>query len=280
MQITEKKEKIKEIVKKARLEGKVIGFIPTMGYLHEGHVSLITKAKEEGCFVVVSIFINPLQFSPKEDFEKYPRNMERDIAILEKHSIDALFSPSVQEMYQKPHLTDINVSKLSEKLEGRFRPRHFTGVCIVVAKLFNIIQPDKAYFGWKDAQQLIIIRKMVTDLNFELEIVPVPTFREKDGLAASSRNVYLSAQERKKACVLSKALHKVKEMVELDKIIQVNILIEEAKKIIASEDVELQYIEAVDLETLEPVSCIKKNTGILGAIKVGGIRLIDNIIWE
>ncbi|MCM8759291.1 MAG: pantoate--beta-alanine ligase [Candidatus Omnitrophica bacterium] len=280
MLIAEKKLEIKEIVKNARSEGRTIGLVPTMGYLHKGHVSLINRAKMDGCFTVVSIFVNPLQFGPTEDFEKYPRDIERDIEILKQADTDVAFIPSISEMYHNTHLTQVDVSILSEKLEGVFRPGHFKGVCTVVAKLFNIIRPDRAYFGWKDAQQLIIIRKMVADLDFNLEIVPVPTVREDDGLAASSRNVYLSDQDRKKACVLSKALHKIRKMVELDKITDVRILLEESKKIIETENVELQYIEAVDLETLKPVTSIKKNTGILAAIKVGNVRLIDNVIWE
>ncbi|MCM8816347.1 MAG: pantoate--beta-alanine ligase [Candidatus Omnitrophica bacterium] len=280
MLIAEKKLEIKEIVKNARSEGRTIGLVPTMGYLHKGHVSLINRAKMDGCFTVVSIFVNPLQFGPTEDFEKYPRDIERDIEILKQADTDVAFIPSISEMYHNTHLTQVDVSILSEKLEGVFRPGHFKGVCTVVAKLFNIIRPDRAYFGWKDAQQLIIIRKMVADLDFNLEIVPVPTVREDDGLAASSRNVYLSDQDRKKACVLSKALHKIRKMVELYKITDVRILLEESKKIIETENVELQYIEAVDLETLKPVTSIKKNTGILAAIKVGNVRLIDNVIWE
>ncbi|MCX7706067.1 MAG: pantoate--beta-alanine ligase [bacterium] len=280
MEIAEKKEHIRKIVRRARFEGKTIGFVPTMGYLHKGHVHLIERSREDGCFTVVSIFVNPLQFGPSEDFERYPRNVERDIEILKEASVDAVFIPSNEEMYHVQHLTEINVLKLSEKLEGAIRPGHFKGVCIVVAKLFNIIQPDRAYFGWKDAQQLIIIKKMVADLDFPVEIVPVPTVRDEDGLASSSRNIYLSSEERKKALILSKTLHKLKEMVELDKISDTKILIAEAKKMISSENVVIQYIEAVSLETFEPVSRIEKNTGILVAIKAGDVRLIDNVIWD
>ncbi len=251
-----------------------------MGYLHDGHVSLIRNSQKDGCFTIVSIFVNPLQFGPSEDFNRYPRDTERDLSILKKESTDAVFIPSTEEMYDNQHLTFVNVSKISEKLEGAIRPGHFTGVCTVVAKLFNIILPDNAYFGWKDAQQLVIIRKMVKDLDFNINIIPVATVREPDGLAASSRNVYLSPQERKKALVLSKSLQKINKMVEYDQITDAKILIDEGKKIIRTEDVELQYLEAVELENFTPVSTIGKKTGIVGAIKIGKVRLIDNIIWE
>lgn len=280
MEIVKTKEEIKKIVKNARINGEIIGFVPTMGYLHRGHISLIQKSKKDGCFTVVSIFVNPLQFGPSEDFKRYPRDIERDTKILMDASVDAVFIPTTQEMYGNDHLTEVYVSRLSERLEGRFRPGHFKGVCTVVAKLFNIVQPDRAYFGWKDAQQLIIIRKMVKDLDLDLKIVPVPTVREDDGLAASSRNVYLSPQERKKALILPKTLHRIKQMVECDRITDARTLIERAKEMISSEDIELQYIEAVNLETFEQVSCIQNNTGILAAIKIGNVRLIDNIIWE
>ncbi|HOK79764.1 MAG TPA: pantoate--beta-alanine ligase [bacterium] len=280
MEIVKTKSHIRNIVAEARKKGRRIGFVPTMGYLHDGHVSLIRNSQKDGCFTIVSIFVNPLQFGPSEDFNRYPRDTERDLSILKKESTDAVFIPSTEEMYDNQHLTFVNVSKISEKLEGAIRPGHFTGVCTVVAKLFNIILPDNAYFGWKDAQQLVIIRKMVKDLDFNINIIPVATVREPDGLAASSRNVYLSPQERKKALVLSKSLQKINKMVEYDQITDAKILIDEGKKIIRTEDVELQYLEAVELENFTPVSTIGKKTGIVGAIKIGKVRLIDNIIWE
>lgn len=280
MEILEKKEQVKSLVKKIKKEGKTIGFIPTMGYLHHGHTSLIKNAKKDRCFTIVSIFVNPLQFGPSEDFQRYPRNIDRDLSILKNENVDAVFIPSTEEMYHRLHLTEVNVSELSEKLEGKFRPGHFKGVCTVVLKLFNIVQPDKAYFGWKDAQQLIIIKKMVADLDLDVNIVAVSTVRDPDGLAASSRNVYLSEQERKQALALYNALQKIKEMVELQKITRTDLLIEEGKKIINSYNVELQYLVAVELENLTKIPYIQKNTGILGAIKVNNVRLIDNIIWE
>ncbi|MCM8805716.1 MAG: pantoate--beta-alanine ligase [Candidatus Omnitrophica bacterium] len=280
MEILKKKSQVRELVNKERSKKQIIGFVPTMGYLHQGHLSLIKKAKNDGCFTIVSIFVNPLQFGPSEDFQRYPRDTERDLKLLKEANADAVFIPSDEEMYNSNHLTFVNVSKLSEKLEGSFRPGHFAGVCTVCAKLFNIVQPDRAYFGWKDAQQLIIIRKMVRDLDFNISIVPVATVREEDGLAASSRNVYLSPDQRKKALVLSRALQKIEQMIKFESVIDANLLIEEGKKIIKSEDVELQYLEAVELENLERVEKIRKNTGILGAIKVGNVRLIDNLIME
>jgi len=280
MEILKKKSQVRELVNRERSKKQIIGFVPTMGYLHQGHLSLIKKAKNDGCFTIVSIFVNPLQFGPSEDFQRYPRDTERDLKLLKEANADAVFIPSNEEMYNSNHLTFVNVSKLSEKLEGSFRPGHFAGVCTVCVKLFNIVQPDRAYFGWKDAQQLIIIRKMVRDLDFNISIVPVATVREEDGLAASSRNVYLSPDQRKKALVLSRALQKIEQMIKFESIIDANLLIEEGKKIIKSEDVELQYLEAVELENLERVEKIRKNTGILGAIKVGNVRLIDNLIME
>ncbi len=280
MKILYTKQQVRNLVNETKLKGKKIGFVPTMGYLHHGHVALIKKSKEDGCFTIVSIFVNPLQFGPAEDFQRYPRDTDRDISILEKEDVDAVFIPSEEEMYQDPHIAEVNVPYLSDTLEGAYRPGHFRGVCTVVAKLFNIVQPERAYFGWKDAQQLVIIKKMVVDLDFDIEIVPVKTVRDPDGLAASSRNIYLPPQDRKKALILSKALHKIAEMVELYNMKEVQVLIDEGKKIINSEEVILEYLEAVDLETMKPVSIIKKNTGILGAIKIGSIRLIDNIIWE
>lgn len=280
MKVLDKKSDIRSEIEDARRSGKKIGFVPTMGFLHQGHISLIRRAKEDGCFTIVSIFVNPLQFRPGEDFHRYPRDTNRDLSMLESESVDAVFTPSTEEMYKKPHLTEVSVSNISEKLEGAFRPGHFRGVCTVVTKLFNIVKPDRAYFGWKDAQQLIIIKKMVSDLDFNIEIIPAPTVRDPDGLAASSRNTYLSLQERKRALVLSRALQKIKEMVEFQQITDAAALIECGKEIINSENVELQYLEAVELENLEPVHTIKKNTGVLGAIKVGNVRLIDNIIWE
>ena len=279
MEILTTKKQVREYVEKTRNSKKKIGLVPTMGSFHHGHLFLMEKSMLDGCLTIVSIFVNPLQFGPSEDFQRYPRNIEKDISILNKTGINAVFMPSVEEMYSKNHLATIFLPNLAEKLEGSIRPGHFAGVCTVVAKLFNIVQPHNAYFGWKDAQQLIIIRKMVKDLDFGISIIGVPTVRDVDGLAASSRNIYLSESQRKQALVLSRALQKMKEMVEYNKIRDAKTLISLGRGIIEKENVELQYLEAVELENLEAVEKIGKNTGILGAIRIGDVRLIDNIVW-
>ncbi|RKY29919.1 MAG: pantoate--beta-alanine ligase [Candidatus Omnitrophota bacterium] len=280
MKILEKIEDVKREIRRIKRKDKKIGFVPTMGYLHEGHISLIRKAREECDYVVVSIFVNPTQFGPGEDYKRYPRDLNRDIKILKKEKVNLLFVPKVEDMYPKDFKTWVIVEDLSEKLEGKFRPSHFRGVCTVVLKLFNIVEPDCAYFGWKDAQQLVIVKKMVEDLNIPVEIIGCKTVREKDGLAASSRNTYLSEKDREKALCLYKALHKIKEMVELEGIRESDILLKEGKKIIENtEGVKLQYLEAVNLKNLNPVKKIKKGVMVAGAIKIGKVRLIDNIIF-
>jgi len=279
MKVVRTINEVQEEVKKAKLKNKTVGFVPTMGALHNGHLSLIKQAKKECKYVVVSIFVNPTQFGPNEDYKRYPRNLNKDISLLKKEKIDLLFVPSVKEMYSKNHLTWVNVENLSEKLEGKFRPNHFKGVCTVVIKLFNIVRPDKAYFGWKDAQQLIIIKKMVDDLNIPVEIVGLPTIREKDGLAASSRNVYLSEEERKIAISLYKSLQEMEKMVKLDKIKNSEIVIKRGKEILKKYPVKVEYLQAVNIENLEKTSEIKKGVMIAGAIKIRKVRLIDNIIF-
>jgi len=277
MEIFKKKEKIGEKIREIKKTGKKIGFVATMGYLHNGHISLISKAREENDIVIVSIFVNPTQFGPGEDFERYPRNVNRDIELLEKEKVDIVFIPDADEMYKKDHKAWVNVEEYSEILEGKLRKGHFRGVCTVVAKLFNIIQPDRSYFGWKDAQQLIIIKKMVDDLDIPVEIVGCPTLREKSGLAESSRNIYLTEEEKQKALCLYKALKKIEEMAKKGEK-NTKKLIEEGKKIILSTGgVELQYLEIVNIENLQPVEKIDNNTIVLGAIKIGNVHLIDNI---
>jgi pantoate--beta-alanine ligase len=280
MEIVKKVEEVRAKIKEVKKKGEITGFVPTMGYLHKGHISLIKRAKEECDFVSVSIFVNPTQFGPGEDFDRYPRDFGRDKKILEDENVDLLFFPEVEEMYPPDFKTYVNVEKYSEILEGKFRPGHFKGVCTVVLKLLNIFQPDKAYFGWKDAQQLIIVKKMVEDLNLQCEIIGCETVREEDGLACSSRNVYLNSEERKKAVCLYKALNRIEELVKKERIYDCKKLIEEGKKIIESENVEVQYLEIVRISDLEPVEKIEKNVIVLGAIKIGNIRLIDNIRIE
>jgi pantoate--beta-alanine ligase len=279
MKILKKINEVRDEIKKMKKENKIIGFVPTMGYLHEGHISLIKKAKEECDYVVVSIFVNPTQFCPGEDFDRYPRDIERDIKILENEKVDLLFNPDIEEMYKKEHKTWVIVDEISDIYEGKFRPGHFKGVCTVVIKLFNIVQPDKAYFGWKDFQQLIIIKKMVDDLNIPVEIIGCPTIREEDGLAASSRNVYLNEKEREKALCLYKALKKIEEMIKNEKIYKCEILIKEGRKIIESEEgVEIQYLDIVSMDNMKKLEKIEGKAVIIGAIKIGNVRLIDNLI--
>jgi len=272
-------DEVRNEINRIKKENKIIGFVPTMGYLHKGHISLIKKAKEECDYVVVSIFVNPTQFCPGEDFDRYPRDIKRDIKILENEKVDLLFNPDIDEMYKKDHKTWVIVDEISDIYEGKFRPGHFKGVCTVVIKLFNIIQPDKAYFGWKDFQQLIIIKKMVDDLNIPVEIIGCPTIREDDGLAASSRNVYLNEEERKKALCLYKALKKIEEMIKKEKIYDCEVLIKEGKKIIEKEEgVEIQYLDIVNMDNMKKIKKIEGRVAIIGAIKIGNVRLIDNLI--
>jgi len=264
---------------KMHLKGKRIGFVPTMGYLHAGHLSLIKKAREENDVVVVSIFVNPLQFGPKEDFKMYPRNLKRDIDLAQNAGTDVIFYPSTQQMYRKDFKTYVLVSDLSERLCGKFRPGHFKGVTTVVNKLFNVVQPDVAYFGRKDAQQAIIIKKMVQDLNLPLKIKVMPIVREKDGLAMSSRNVYLNPQQRKNASIIYTALKEAEKLVK-EQVRDSLRISSEVKKIIAPKVDRIDYIEIVDLKNLLPVKIIKEPVLLAVAVWLGKCRLIDNTILK
>lgn len=271
---------IREIIKEWKKEGFSVGFVPTMGYLHEGHKSLIEKAASENQRVVVSTFVNPTQFGVNEDLDKYPRDLDRDFNVCEKAGAHIMFVPSTDEMYPTTPLTFVNVNILTEGLCGMKRPGHFQGVCSVVTKLFNIVTPDKAYFGEKDAQQLAVIRQMVRDLNMDVEIVGCPIIREDDGLAKSSRNTYLSDEERKAALVLNKSLKHAKELLLEDE--------KDAKKIIGSIEsfiiseplAKIDYIQVVDSENLKPVDKIEKPILIAIAVYIGKTRLIDNFTWS
>jgi len=268
---------IRKIVKQARAKGKSIGLVPTMGALHQGHISLIERAANKTDFVVVTIFVNPTQFGPKEDFNKYPRSIRIDLEACRKAGADVVFIPSVKQMYPQENMTWVNVEKLSQGLCGRFRPGHFRGVATVCAKLFNIVQPDFAFFGQKDAQQVIIIKRMVADLNMPLDIVICPTVREKSGLAKSSRNQYLSPQEKIEAAYLYKSLRKCRQMVGKG-IKDVKKIISQMQKIIHfAKSAKIEYIEIVDLKTLEPVKKIDRLVLVALAVRIGGTRLIDNI---
>ena len=255
-----------------------VGFVPTMGYLHEGHISLAKQARAETASVVASIFINPTQFGPKEDLKDYPRNTERDLAMLEKERTDIVFMPSAKEMYPERFNSWVEVSKVTERLEGAARPTHFKGVTTVVAKLFNIVAPTRAYFGQKDAQQALVIRKMVTDLNMNLEVVTCPTIREADGLAMSSRNTYLNPEERKAATVLYQSLELAEQLYSQGERDAERIRGEMITLIEKQAPAKIDYVSIADTETLEEVATIEKGALVSLAVKIGKPRLIDNAV--
>jgi pantoate--beta-alanine ligase len=264
----------------ARAGRRRLGLVPTMGALHEGHLSLVRAAKAQCAAVAVSIFVNPTQFGPTEDLSKYPRQFDRDCRLLEKEGVDILVAPPVEEVYPNGGVTWVLVESLSEKLDGRSRPGHFRGVTTVVAKLFHIIEPEAAFFGQKDAAQLAVIRCMVRDLNFPVEIVACPIVREPDGLAMSSRNAYLNREERSRALVLQRSLQKARWLFG-DGERSVAKLISAAKEVFAGEpQVVLDYFEIVDPDTLDPVERISRRTLVAVAARAGSTRLIDNILLE
>jgi pantoate--beta-alanine ligase len=278
MEVIESISEMKNLVKDWKRRGLSIGFVPTMGYLHEGHLALVRRVKELSDRVVVSIFVNPIQFAPGEDYQRYPRDLERDKALLEKEEVDVLFSPKAQEMYPPGFQTYVEVKELSSGLCGRYRAGHFVGVATVVLKLFNILQPDIAVFGEKDYQQLKVIQRMVQDLNLDVKIIPHPTVREEDGLAMSSRNTYLSPEERKSAIALYKALNLAEELVNQGER-RVATLKEKLKEFIESYPyTKVQYIEFVHPETLKEVERVDEPTLLALAVFVGKARLIDNKI--
>ncbi len=255
-----------------------LGLVPTMGYLHAGHLALVERARGENDRVVVSIFVNPTQFGPQEDFNRYPRDLERDLALLREARVDAVFAPSVAEMYPPGFATYVEVGDVTERLEGAARPGHFRGVATVVTKLFNIVQPDRAYFGQKDAQQLVVIRKMVADLAIPVEVVAVPTVREPDGLALSSRNVYLSPEERRAAVALSQSLFAARDRFQAGER-DAEALRETVRALVAREPlVRLEYVSVADPETLEELSTVGDRALVSLAARVGATRLIDNVL--
>ncbi len=262
----------------ARLKGKTIGFVPTMGFLHKGHLSLVKKARAECEVVVVSIFVNPTQFAPNEDLKAYPRDFERDKELCEKENADAIFFPSTGEMYSKP-LTFVEVEELGKVLCGKTRPSHFRGVTTVVSKLFNIAKPTHAYFGLKDFQQFVIVKKMVDDLNFDLELVGCPIVREEDGLAMSSRNKYLSKEERKKAPVLNKALSLAQEMFSRGETNPANVRQAVIDRL-SETGCKIDYVKLFETESLKPVEKIGSGNAIALAVFFEKARLIDNRVFE
>jgi len=277
MQVAKTVREVRAWTKLARAEGKTIGFVPTMGYFHEGHLSLMRRAKAECDLCVVSLFVNPTQFGPSEDFQRYPRDFARDAAMAESVGVDLLFAPEVEEMYPEGYQTYVEVTEVTRRLEGAARPVHFRGVATVCTKLFHIVQADRAYFGKKDYQQLKVIQRMVRDLNIPTEIVPCETVREPDGLAMSSRNVYLKPDERQAATVLYRALCAGRDAIlagERDAK-KVQALVEQ---VIATEPlVKTEYVDVADAETLEPLTDLRGEVVISLAARVGVARLIDNI---
>ena len=271
---------IAELRELRRQSSGSVGFVPTMGYLHEGHLALVRQARNENSTVVVSIFVNPAQFGPSEDLASYPRDLDRDLELLEEEKTDVVFMPSDEEMYPPLFSSWVDVEKITERLEEASRPGFFRGVATVVAKLFNIVQPTKAYFGQKDAQQAIVIQRMVADLNMNLEIVVVPTVRENDGLAMSSRNVYLSSEERQAATILFKALTLAKELwqrgeKDADKIRQQMISLIQKEPL-----AQIDYVSIADASTLEELKIVDRPALASLAIRIGQTRLIDNTILE
>jgi len=257
-----------------------IGFIPTMGSLHEGHLSLVRRAKAHDDHIVVSIFVNPTQFLPHEDFHSYPRNEEKDLAFLQKESVDLVFIPEVKEIYAEDHCTFIDLDRLSDVLEGAFRPGHFRGVATVVAQLFNLVEPTRSYFGQKDAQQLLVIKKMVADLKMNLEVVACPTVREADGLAMSSRNIFLKPEDRRLAGVIPKALFMARDLWLAGERDSEALRRQVRKTILGVSGTEVDYVSIADPGSLQELDKIKDGALLSLAVKIGGVRLIDNIILE
>lgn len=277
MKIVGTVKEVREQVKEWKKQGLSVGFVPTMGYLHEGHKSLMDAARKGNDKVVVSIFVNPMQFGPTEDLATYPRDLDHDTALCESAGVDLIFHPEAEEMYEKDFCSFVDMTGLTEGLCGKTRPIHFRGVCTVVNKLFNIVTPDHAYFGQKDGQQLAVIKRMVRDLNMDIEIVGCPIVREEDGLAKSSRNTYLSHEERKAALILSKTVALGKELAKTEK--DANKVVEAMKKNIETEPLaKIDYVEAVDALSMAPVEKLEGTCMLAMAVYIGKTRLIDNTL--
>lgn len=279
MKIINNIKEIRKQVKDWKNDGLSIALVPTMGYLHEGHESLIKKASEDNDKVIVSIFVNPMQFGINEDLSTYPRNIDRDSDICEKNGASLIFNPSVEEMYTDGFSTFVDLNNLTSGLCGKSRPTHFRGVCTVVSKLFNIVNPDKAYFGQKDAQQLSIIKQMVTDLNFDIEIVSCPIVREADGLAKSSRNTYLSKEERQASTIINKSLKKAKTLIKSGERDSKNVIDFIKNEINKEPLAKIDYISIVDNKTIKNIKTIEDGSLIAVAVFIGNTRLIDNFIF-
>lgn len=275
--IVQSVSEIRKRLDQIRHGGKRIGLVPTMGALHAGHASLMERARAECDFIVVSIFVNPLQFGPSEDYQRYPRPLEKDAAICAENGVDLIFAPETNDMYASPQITFVEVTHITDHLCGSFRPGHFRGVATVVLKLFNIVQPDCAYFGEKDYQQLCVIRRMVDDFNLRMAIVPVPTFRESDGLALSSRNVYLSPAERAAAPALYRALTLARERIASGETDAATIKSAAMRVFAAELLLRVQYFEIVDPDEVQPVPTVAGPVRIAAAVFIGKTRLIDNV---
>lgn len=279
MKIVKTKEEVRAAVKEWKAQGLTVGFVPTMGYLHEGHASLMKLAGENDR-VVVSIFVNPMQFGPNEDLASYPRDMERDSRVCEEQGVDLIFNPEPEEMYPQDFSSFVDMTGPTEELCGSSRPGHFRGVCTVVNKLFNIVKPDKAYFGQKDAQQFAVIKRMVRDLDMDLEVVAAPIIREEDGLAKSSRNKYLSKEEREAALILSRSLQLGRDMLEAGETDVAAIVKAIEDKIKTEPLAKIDYVKIVDASSIKPVETVKEQVLVAMAVYIGKTRLIDNFIFE
>ncbi len=283
MQVIQQIEQLKQVVRDAKRQGKTVGLVPTMGYLHEGHLTLMRRARQEQGLVIATLFVNPLQFGPQEDYADYPRDLARDCELAESTGIDVLFAPAVDEMYPAGNgktLTFVDVEKITASLCGASRPGHFRGVATVVTKLFNIAEADVAYFGQKDAQQVAVIRRMAEDLNMNVKIVAVPIVRESDGLAMSSRNKYLDSAQRQAALVLSRSLERAATLLaagERDS----SLIVATVRDLISQEPLaEIDYVSLVDPLTMEALDRVESRALLALAVKFGKTRLIDNMLWE
>ncbi len=279
MQVLRTIAEVRAALRTARApEGKLVGLVPTMGALHRGHLSLVARAKSECGAVVASIFVNPLQFGPHEDFDRYPRQLSRDCELFEAAGVDFVFAPSVAEMYPPGATTMVDPGAIGDRLDGAHRPGHFRGVATVVAKLFHAVQPDKAYFGQKDAVQVAVLRQMVRDLNFPVELVACPIVRDEDGLALSSRNAYLLGDDRARALTIPRVLDAMREAVAAGVLDADSVLSSGRDAVRRLGGIELEYLEIVDESTLEPVAAIRPGTLVAIAASVGKTRLIDNFL--
>jgi pantoate--beta-alanine ligase len=278
MRIVKTIAEMRDVCRKQRMEDSVLGFVPTMGALHEGHLSLVRRARSECDTVVVSIFVNPLQFAPGEDFTRYPRTFEEDCRSLEAEEVNILFAPDAAEMYPESSATTVTVSGVGDRLDGVSRPGHFTGVATVVVKLFHVIGPTRAYFGQKDAAQLAVLRRMVRDLNFDVELVGCAIVRDTDGLALSSRNKYLSATEREQALVLHRMLLRLQRMIDEGERQSITLAQAGMETLDAAAGIQVDYLAIVDANTLLPVTSVETGTLVAVAARVGSTRLIDNFL--